>query len=81
MVRKKSFNRQILDPMGNLLALNERTSVNYQKAIMLKESYRIIAYYDHWTDPEIMKQIRDCFIAVIQDPENAPDPDWSFLNN
>jgi hypothetical protein len=83
MARKKSFNRQIKDPKGDLQALNERMSVHKVegKGVMLKEGYRIIAYYDHWTDPEIMNQIRDSFIAVIQDPVNAPDPDWSFLNN
>jgi hypothetical protein len=77
----KRFNRQIPDPLGDLLALNERTAVGIMnnKAVVVKEGHRITAYYDQWPGMEKLKFIRDELIAVISDPRNAPNPDWTSL--
>lgn len=77
----KRFNRQIIDPNGDFVSLNEHSQVSTipNRAVVLKQGLRIGGYYDKWPDPEKLRYIRSEFIRVMQDPRNAPDPDWSVL--
>ena len=77
----KRYTRQIVDPNGDLISLNEHCSASIIKdrAVVLKQGQRMLAFYDRWPDPEKLRYIRDELIRVMRDPRNAPDPDWSVL--
>lgn len=81
MSKSRRFTRQIIDPNGDYISLNERCSASIiqERVAVLKEGLRIIGYYDKWADLDKLKYIRDEFIRVMQDPRNAPDPDWTVL--
>jgi hypothetical protein len=81
MSKTRRYTRQIFDPNGDFVALNERcgVSIMQDRAVVLKEGLRIIGFYDKWPDPDKLKYIRDEFIRVMQDSRNAPDPDWTVL--
>jgi hypothetical protein len=75
------FNRQIVDPNGDLVSLNEHCQVSIipGRAVVLKQGMRLIAFYDRWPAADKLIYIRDELIRVMKDPRNAPDPDWSVL--
>lgn len=77
----KRYTRQVTDPNGDLVSLNEHCHVSIipDRAVVLKQGLRMIAFYDRWPEADKLKYIRDEFIRVMKDPRNAPDPDWSVL--
>lgn len=81
MAFSRTFTRQETDPNGDLISLNNRTSVHLipGKAVVLKEGSRITAYYDRWKEQAKLEYIRDTFIGILKDPRNAPSADWSLL--
>lgn len=78
----RRFTRQVNDPNGDLLSLNERCSVHLireKEVVIVKEGVRIIGYYDKWPEMTKLEYIRDGFVRVMKDARNEPDPDWSVL--
>jgi hypothetical protein len=82
MAMPRTFTRQETDANGDLISLNNRTSVHLipGKAVVLKEGNRIIAYYDRWKEQAKLEYIRDTFIGILKNPRNAPAADWSLLD-
>lgn len=77
----RRFNRQISDPNGGVVSLNERCGVSIVpgKAVIVKEGLRIIGFFDAWPEPEKLLYIRDEFARVLRDPRGEADPDWTLL--
>lgn len=78
--RLKSFSRPVMGPDGGVVSLNEGLSIALlqDRAVVIKQGARLLAYYEGWTLEQLL-YIRDEFVRVMLDPENAPDPDWSLL--
>ena len=78
----EAFSRQILDPNGDLLALNQNCSVQLDldvPAVVVREGNFILGFYDAWGEDDELLFIRDELIGVLMDPFHAPAPDWCPL--
>ncbi|MDD3353129.1 hypothetical protein [Zoogloea sp.] len=75
------FSRQIVDPNGDLIALNQNCRVHLEldvPAVVVREGNFILGFYEGWACDELVF-IRDELIAVLLDPFHAPAPDWCPL--
>ncbi len=78
----QAFSRQVVDPNGDLIALNQNCSVQIDfdvPAVVVREGDFIRGFYDVWSELDELVFIRDELIAVLLDPFNAVAPDWCPL--
>ena len=78
----KAFSRQILDPNGDLIALNQNCSVHLDfdvPAVVVREGSFVLGFYDGFSESDGLVFIREELIAVLMDPFHAPAPDWRPL--
>ena len=78
----QAFSRQIVDPNGDLISLNQNCSVQIDfdvPAVVVREGGFILGFYDGWGEGDELVFIRDALIAVLLDPFNAVAPDWRPL--